>query len=218
MKTIIISLLFTVSSLAAVGQTQTYCTNIDGNIACNSFNHEESSQSYCTSISGNLSCTTFDTNHYDRVVVLQNYEAGRVIGTALGNAVVAAVEACRANKRAKQAKQDVWEQFLQDTLAKSQLSCETEETEEVRKNCRSSFVAFSQFLHRHPKDFVADGHNLNMLSDAMVKSDDSHGITGAAEYAAYGSEQAYEVLFQTIDKKKLDKKIYIGTGNNRRVW
>jgi hypothetical protein len=151
-------------------------------------------------------------------VVLQNYEAGRVIGTALGYAVVAAVEACRANKRAKQAKQDVWEQFLQDTLAKSQLSCESEETEEVRTNCRRSNVALNQFLHHHSKDFVADGQNLNVLADAMVKFDDSRGITGSAEYAAYGSEQAYEVVFQTIDKKKLDKKIYIGTGNNRRVW
>jgi hypothetical protein len=196
----------------SIAQVQTFCTNIAGNIACTTYDHGASSQSYCTSIGDILSCTTYDDNA-DRARVLRNYEAGQVVGTALGNAIAEAIQEYRANKRAKQAKQDQWNQFVQDTLAKTELSCETNpEHDPPVAVCRTGIFALNQFFHRNQKDFVVDGTNMKMLADALEK-------TAPADDAMW-SEQTYEVAFQSIDKKQLDKKIYLGAGHdkNREVW
>ncbi len=51
-----------------------------------------------------------------------------------------------------------------------------------------------------------------MLADALQK-------TAPADESLW-TEQTFEVAFQTIDKKKLDKKIYLSLGHdkNREVW
>jgi hypothetical protein len=195
----------------SVAQVQTYCTNIAGNIACTSYDHGASSQSYCTSIAGNLSCTTFDDS-YSQARIRQNYEAGQVIGTALGNAIAAAINEYKTNKRRRQEKQDQWNQFVQDTLAKVELDCEADPKHEITPvSCRTEFFAFNQFIHRHQKDFVPDGRNVEMLADALVK-------TAPADEGSW-TEETFEAAFQTIDKKQLDKKAYLGlTGKDRNAW
>jgi len=196
----------------SLAQVQTYCTNIAGNIACTSYDHGAMSQSYCTSIAGNLSCTTYGDNA-GQVQVLKNYEAGQVIGTALGNVIAEAIQQYTTNKRIRQAKQDEWNQFVQDTLAKAELECEADPKHEAPVAvCRSGTFALNQFFHRHQKDFVVDGTNMKMLADALDK-------TAPADQSSW-TEQTFEVAFQTIDKKLLDKKIYLGLGHdkNREVW
>ncbi len=126
----VLGTLILLASNYSLAQVQTYCTNISGNIACTSYDHGASSQSYCTSIGSNLSCTTYGDNP-NQVQVLRNYEAGQVIGTALGDAIVTAIQQYRENKRARQAKQDEWNQFVQDTLAKEELACEADPTHEA---------------------------------------------------------------------------------------
>jgi len=195
----------------SLAQMQTYCTNIAGNIACTTYDKGTSSQSYCTSIAGNLSCTTYGDT-YDRVQILQNYEAGQVIGTAVGNAVMAAVEEYKTNKRVRKEKQDEWNQFVQDTLATAELSCEADPAKEGATvvGCRTMIFTFNQFLHRHQKDFVPDGGNVNLLADALDK-------TAPADQSAW-TEQTYERAFQTVNKKQLDKKVYLGLGSNKTAW
>jgi hypothetical protein len=197
---------------SSLAQVQTYCSNIGGNIACTSYDHGASSQSYCTSIGGNLSCTTYGDNT-DRVQVRRDYEAGQVIGTALGNVILAAIQEYKTNKRIQRAKRDEWDQFVQDTIAKAELTCEADPQHNTPVAiCRSGVLALNQFIHNHEKNFIPDGTNIGMLLTALkntAPSDDS-----------LWTEQTFEVAFQSIDKKKLDKKVYLGLGHdkNREVW
>lgn len=230
-KLIAVAALALGASINSSAQVQTYCTNIAGNIACTSYDRGASSQSYCTSIAGNLSCTTFDDNeNYNQVQIRQNYEAGQAIGTALGNAVGAAIEEYKAQKRLRQAKQDEWNQFIQDALATGDLSCETDpeviknapNLNVVRVGCRIMLFIFNQFLHKHQKDFVPDQRNLKMLENAFDKIDIPAGDTDAPIterlVETYLTESLLEAAFKTIDKKQLDKKVYVGEGNDRRAW
>ena len=100
MRSIITVALAVLAGPACFSQVQTYCTNVAGNIACTSYDHGASTQSYCTSIAGNLSCTTYGQS-VDRVLPQRNYEAGQVLGTALGNAISSAIESYRSHKRAR---------------------------------------------------------------------------------------------------------------------
>ena len=69
-------ILFAVSA-EVLAQTQTYCSDFGGNIACTSYGGDgSSSQSYCTSIGSSLSCTTYDNDNYSRAQIQRNYEAG----------------------------------------------------------------------------------------------------------------------------------------------
>lgn len=192
------------------GPMQTYCTNVAGNIACTTYDQGSSTQSYCSSVAGSLSCTTY-SNDYNRVQIRDNYEAGQVFGTALGNLVMGAIGRYRANKRTRQAKEREWNQFVQDTIASEELACETDPKHEVTVvGCRTMIFTFNQFLHRHEKDFVPDGTNVKMLADALDR-------TAPADQSTW-TEQSYEAAFETIDKKRLDKKIYLGLDHDRRPW
>lgn len=195
----------------SLAQVQTFCSNIGGNIACTTYDHGASSQSYCSSIAGNLSCTTYDDN-YSRVQVQQNYEAGQVMGTAIGNVIVAAIAEYRSNKRIRQTKQDEWNQFVQDTLSKTQLACEADPKRQNTTvvGCRTMIFTFNQFLRRHQADFVPDGKNVELLANALDKT--------APDDQSTWTEHTYEVAFETIDRRKLDKKIYLGLDGNRSVW
>ncbi len=211
-RTAVLGLLVPLVGAHSFAQVQTYCTNIAGNIACTSYDHGASSQSYCTSIAGNLSCTTYDDN-YSQVRILHNYEAGQVIGTALGNIIEATIEKYKMNKRIRQAKRDEWDQFVQDTVATEELACEADPNHEVSAvGCRTMLFNFNQFLHVHHKDFVPDGRNVAMLATALDK-------TAPADQSSW-TEQMYETAFRTIDKKQLDKKIYLGglDGSKRIAW
>jgi hypothetical protein len=202
---------FTGSS--ALAQVQTYCTNIAGNISCTSYDHGANSQSYCTSIGGNLSCTTY-SNDYSRVQIQRNYEAGQVIGTALGNIIVAAIEEYKTNKQAREAKQATWDQFVQDTLATTELACEGDPKHDLSaEDCRTTIFLLNQFLRIHKKDFVPDGRNVGILADAL----DALGRTLPPDQQSF-TEDMIERAYRTIDKKKLDKKIYVGNGNDRSAW
>lgn len=205
------------ASVSASGQMQTYCTNIAGNIACTSYDNGSSSQSYCTSIGDNLSCTTYGhTDQYNQVQVQQNYAAGYAIGTALGNAVVAAIEEYREHRRDRQEKQDAWNQFVQDVLANVELHCEVGDhttAPESPEDCRDMTLTFNQFFHRHQKDFVVDNNNMNLLANALENLEKRD----SSEQDEQG-EQVLEKAYQTIDRKQLDKKMYLGKGADRRVW
>lgn len=211
LKATLLGFFILVGEVTSPAQIQTYCTNISGNIACTSYNNGASSQSYCTSIAGNLSCTTYNDN-YNKVQIQQNYEAGQVIGTALGNAVAAAIEQYKANKRIRQAKQEEWNQFVQDTLATNELTCETDPKKQgtTLVGCRTMMFTFNQFLHRHQKDFVIDGKNIEMLANALDK-------TAPSDQSSW-TELTYEAALQTLNKNQLDRKVYIGHGNDRKVW
>jgi len=108
-------------------------------------------------------------------------------------------------KRARQAKQQQWDQFVQDTIAAQELACETDPKHELPVlACRTEIFSFNQFLHKHRKDFVPDGNNVALLSDALERT--------APEDQRTWTEETYDIAFQTIEKKKLDKKVYIGDG------
>lgn len=203
--------LFTVTD--SIAQTQTYCTNIAGNIACTSYDQGSSSQSYCTSISNNLTCTTYGDD-YNRIQVLRNYEDGQVIGTALGTAVMDAIGEYQTHRRIQKAKRDEWNQFVQDTLAKEEVDCEADPAKQGTTvvGCRTMTFTFNQFLHRHQSDFVPEGTNVNMLADALDKT------APPDQDQSTWTEQTYEIAFRTLDKKKLDKKVYLGLGSNRTAW
>jgi hypothetical protein len=207
----ILGVLILLAGTTSSAQMQTYCTNIAGNIACTSYDHGTSSQSYCTSIAGNLSCTSYDDN-YSRVQIRQNYEAGQIIGTALGNAIVAAIEEYKTNKRIRRAKEDEWNQFVQDTIATSELACEADPSKQGTTvvGCRNMIFTFNQFLHRHERDFVPDGRNVEMLAGALDK-------IALADQSSW-TELTYESAFQAMDKSQLDKKIYVGHGSDRMTW
>jgi len=198
------------TGVISYGQVQTFCTNISGNIACTSYNQAASSQTYCTSISNNLSCTTYDDD-YSRVQIRRNYEIGQVIGTALGDTIMDAIQQYKEHKRIEKDRKDEWNQFVQDTLAKIELACELDPAKMGTNalGCRTEIFTFNQFIHRHRRDFVPDGKNVEMLADALDKTAPNDQSTWTA--------QTYEVAFRTLDKKQLDKKIYIDRGQGREA-
>jgi hypothetical protein len=196
-------LVIDIGSQAAAQTVQTYCSNVGGNIACTSYDNATSSQSYCTSIGGNLSCTTYsNTNDYSRVQVQQNYEAGKAIGTALGNLISAAIEQHRANKQLLRDRQDQWNQWVQDMISSKEIDCEANPSESNLKtpeDCRRSIYVLNQFLHRHRKDFVFDGNNFGLL---LARMDESTTMTW--------TEEIWETAFAAVDKHDLDKHCYLG--------
>ncbi len=195
---ILIVLMFTLC-VPIFAQVQTYCTDVGGNIACTSYGGDgSSSQSYCTRIAGNLSCTTYDDNNYSRVRIQRDYEAGQVLGTALGNIIVAAIE---KHKAKKQARQD-WDQDVQDKIATVELACETNPSMSGpggAVGCRTFFFALNSFMHKHRKDFLPDKRNFDLLADAAAK------MPELPEDLSLTTEHMIETVFQTIDKKQLDK-------------
>jgi hypothetical protein len=193
----------------SIAQVQTYCTNLGGNIACTSYDHGASTQSYCSSIGGNLSCTTYgdDTS---RVQVRQDYAAGQVIGSAIGYAVVATIEEYRAHKQINQDKKDEWSQFVQDTLSTVQLDCETDPKHETPPiACRTITHIINQFMHLHQKDFPPDARNFHLLANALEDASDDESTW---------TEQTIEAAFKKIDKKQLDKTVYLGTDHRTKAW
>jgi hypothetical protein len=203
------------ADLPAWGQVQTFCSDIAGNIACTSYDNGASSQTYCTSIAGSLSCTTYGhTDQYNQVQVQQNYAVGVAIGTAVGNIVVAAIEGYREHKRLKQAKQDAWDQYVQDVLSGTELHCETEPTHATRpEDCRTFIFTLNQFIHRHQKDFVVDYQNMSLLSDAELRLDKIEPVASQTN-----DEEELERVFALVDKRQLDKQAYLGIGADRRLW
>lgn len=200
MKRLVI-LIVLMSTLCApiFAQVQTYCTDVGGNIACTSYGGDgSSSQSYCTRIGSNLSCTTYDEDNYSRVRIQRNYEAGQVLGTALGNIIAAAIKKHQAEKKARQD----WEQYVQDKIAIAELACETDPSmggAYGAVGCRTAFFAFNSFLHKHRKDFLLDTRNLDLLRDATAK------MPGLPDDLSLITEQMIERVFQNMDKKQLDK-------------
>jgi hypothetical protein len=193
----------------SIAQVQTYCSNIGGNIACTSYDQGASSQTYCSSIGGNLSCTTYG-NETTRVQMQRDYAAGQVIGTAVGYAILAAIDEYKAHKRLQEAKKDDWNQFVQDTLSTVQLSCETDPSHEMPPTaCRTAIHLFNQFIQLHQKDFVPDGRNVKLLASALANTPNDESAW---------TEQTFETAFQTLDKKQLDKKPYFGFDGKRGVW
>jgi len=193
----------------SLAQIQTYCTNIQGNISCTSYDSGSSSQTFCSSIGGNLSCTTY-SDSVNQVQMRQNYVAGQIIGSAIGNAVVAAIEEYKAHKRIQKEKTEQWNQVVQDAIGTVQLACETDPKHEIPVlDCRRMMLIFNQFLHLHQKDFVPDGKNVKLLAEACE---------GTSDDPATWSEQTLEIAFNKIDKKRLDKKIFIGWDANRIAW
>jgi hypothetical protein len=194
--------IFLAASSFCWGQVQTYCSEIGGNIACTSYDQGAQSQSYCTRIGGNLSCTTYSNDNYDQVRIQRDYQAGQVMGTALGNVVIAAIEAHRAKKQAR----EEWDQYIQDKFAEVDLGCETDphliaaSGPSGAVGCRTVVFALNQFVHKHRKDFVADGWNINLLADAAGK------LEGVPDDLTKVTEQMIERAFQGVDKKQLDKK------------
>jgi hypothetical protein len=185
--------------IPALAQVQTYCTYSGGSIACTSYGGDgPSSQSYCTRIAGSLSCTTYNNDNYSKVQIERNYEAGEVLGTALGKIITAAIKKHRANEEARQE----WEQFVQDKIAIAELACETDPNmggAYGAVGCRTAFFAFNSFLHKHRKDFLVDARNLGLLRDATAK------MPGLPDDLSLITEQMIENVFQSMDKKQLDK-------------
>jgi hypothetical protein len=216
MKRILIIAASLTVGLSAWGQVaQTFCSNIAGNIACTTYDDSSSSQSYCTSIAGNLSCTTYGhTDQYDRVQVQQNYAAGYVIGTTLGNLVVAAIEDYKNHRRDKQEAKDLWSQYVQGVLTKVELQCETDpSTSGDPAGCREDILAFNQFFHRHATDFVPDHRNMGLLTNELARQASAGTVNDSMS-----EEQMLEKVYQDLDKKQLDKKPYIETANSRYAW
>ena len=122
--------------------------------------------------------------------------AGQVIGTAVGYAIIAAIDEYKAHKRIQQAKKNDWNQFVQDTLSTVQLSCEMDPKHEIPPTaCRKAIHLFNQFIQLHQKDFVPDGRNVKLLANALENVPDDESVW---------SEQTFEKAFQTLDKKQLD--------------
>ncbi len=201
MKQFSVALLLLATRAFSWGQIQTYCSDVGGNIACTSYDQGAQSQSYCTRIGGNLSCTTYSDDNYDQVRIQRDYQVGQVIGTALGNAVTAAIEAHQAKKRARQE----WDQYVQDKFAEVDLGCETNARlieasgPSGAVGCRTVVFALNQFVHKHRKDFVADSWNIHLLADA------AGNLEGAPSDLTKVTEQMIERAFQGVDKKQLDK-------------
>jgi hypothetical protein len=158
------------------GQMQTFCSGSGGNYACTSYAPGGSSQSFCSSIGGSLSCTTFENvTNTSQITVQDNYQAGAIVGEAIGGVVMAAIEAYREHKEYKRAKQEAWHQRVQDRLAKAQLTCEMDPKHDMGggpgtiEECRVNILGVNLFLQRHEKDFVMDANNMTMLADAELR-------------------------------------------------
>jgi hypothetical protein len=65
--------------------------------------------------------------------------------------------------------------------------------------CRTAFFAFNSFLHKHRKDFPLTTRNLDVLRDATAK------MPGLPDDLTLITEQMIEKVFQTMDKKQLDR-------------
>jgi hypothetical protein len=207
--TVVLALLPLLALQKSIAQVQTYCSNIAGNIACTSYDQGASSQTYCSSIGDNLSCTTYG-NETSSVQIRRDYAAGQVFGTAIGYAVMAAIDEYKEHKRIKQAKKDEWNQFVQEALSKVQLDCETDPQHELSPvGCRTAIHLFNQFIHIHEKDFAPDARNVRLLS---------HGLEGVSEDESTWTEQTFETAFASIDKKQLDKKPYYDLDRKMSVW
>jgi NADPH:quinone reductase-like Zn-dependent oxidoreductase len=102
--------------------------------------------------------------------------------------------------------------LCRDGLARDELKCEADalKTGGSVVDCRTWTFTFNQFLRRHQKDFVLDWKNMLMMADAAEKLGDNAPI----------SEESLETAFRMIDKKKLDKKVYLDRGDtgNRQEW
>jgi hypothetical protein len=196
---ILAAIVFALGTRVVLAQTQTYCSNFGGNIACTSYGGDgSSSQSYCTSIRDSLSCITYNSDNYSRVRIERNYEAGQVVGTALGNIVAAAIR--QHNKRKKERQE--WEQYVQDKITEAELTCETEPNMGATYGavgCRTVFFAFNSFLHKHRRDFALTARNLTMLRDAAA------AMPGLPDDLNLITEQMIENVFQTMDKRQLDR-------------
>jgi hypothetical protein len=209
-----LGILTLVAGVASHAQVQTYCTKFGGSISCSSYDHGASTRSYCTSIGSSLSCTTYGDS-YSQVQIRQNYEAGQIVGTALGNLIFTAIQEYKDHRRAKQAKRAAWDQFVQDTLGTVQLSCEADPKHDLSvQECRSTILTLNQFLYIHYKDFVPDARNIAMLGDALAALGRTTPVADQQDF----SEEWVEKAYRTIDKGQLDKKIYLGLDANRNVW
>lgn len=195
----VLSILVLSGVTSSFAQVRTYCTTVAGNIACTSYGGDgSSSQSYCSSIAGNLSCTTYNNDNDSRVLIQHNYEAGQVIGSALGSVIVAAIE---KHKAAKQARQDI-DQRVQDAIATVELACETNPSMSGSGGavgCRTVCFALNSFIHKHRKDFLPNQRNIYLLADAVDKT------PGIPEDTSLITEQMIEKVFQSVDKKQLDR-------------
>jgi hypothetical protein len=183
-------------------QIQTYCSEVDGNIACTSYDSGTSSQTYCSSIAGSLTCTTYRNNNDDhsQAQVERNYEVGQIAGSAIGDSILAAIERHSKNKQARQQ----WDQFVQDNLAKMELTCETNPDMNEYGGpvgCRTFTFALNQFIHKHRKNFIASKRNLLLLADGLDK------VTLPSGDLRFTTEQMFETAFQNIDKKQLSKEL-----------
>ena len=181
---------------AASAQEQTHCTNVAGNIACTTYNNAASSQTYCTQIAGNLTCTTYDSDNSTRVRIRQNYEAGQIIGTALGDIVATAILEHRAKKRARKD----WDQFVQDQFSQSELACEINPEMGGAVGCRTFYFALNSFIHKHRKDFFPCKENFDVFGDTADR------VLPADFTLQQTTEQTIETLYQAVDKKQLKKR------------
>lgn len=196
MKMMLTIVVVVLAASAALAQEQTYCTDVAGNIACTTYNNAASSQTYCTRIAGNLSCTTYDSDNATRVRIRQDYEAGQIIGTALGDAIAKAIQEHKAKKRARKD----YDQFVQDQFSQSELACETNPEMGGAVGCRTFYFAVNSFIHKHQKDFFPCKENFDLFGDAADK------ILPADFTLQQTTEQTVETLYQAIDKKLLKKR------------
>ena len=113
--------------------------------------------------------------------------------------IIAAIEKHRAKK---QARQD-WDQQVQDAIATVELACETNPNLSGHPGgavgCRTVCFAFNSFIHKHHKDFLPDKRNMDLLADAADKT------PGIPDDGSLFTEQTIETVFQSVDKKQLDK-------------
>jgi hypothetical protein len=114
---------------------------------------------------------------------------------ALGDAIIAAI---RENTAKKQAKRD-YDQWLQDRMSQTELACERNPEMGGAVGCRTFYFAVNSFIRKHQKDFFPCQENFDLIADAADK-------TLPADFALeQTTEQTVEMLFQSIDKKRLKK-------------
>lgn len=102
----------------------------------------------------------------------------------------------------RQAQQDV-DQRVQDALASVELACETNPGmggSSGAVGCRTTCFALGSFIHKHHKDFLPNQKNVGLLLEAI-------GRTPEIEIPdpSLVTEQTFEMVFQHVDKKQLDK-------------
>jgi hypothetical protein len=133
------------------------------------------------------------------VQIQRNYEAGQVIGTALGEIVIAAIQNLQAKKQARKN----YDQDVQDRLSHSELACETNPETGGATGCRTFFFALNSFIHKHRKDFFPCKENFELLGETAERifPDPNQSFF---EYQF--TEQTIEAMFQATDKKQLRKR------------